>query len=231
MKLSQQVRSIAENLTTLEINTVLKPQMTARKMPPARHALIDIAETYNRKLQLLAPGSAWIGVYCHIDTFDQLREAADTVIKAWRPPPGGNTSEDESRLIMLERIKRNCDMLKGILAKVAGRKDALLDKKLSRTDIVEQQPPSLPLVADELVAIRKIWDVGTEEVVMQTIVQLDGDVVTRVQPRFAIPDCKVLHEIHRDGVDISLRGWSHLMMTVTQFFKSFKSILTTIKPF
>lgn len=226
--LSQKVRSIAEDLTKLEINTVFKPQMTAQKMPPARHALIDIAENYSRELQLLVPGYTPITVYCHIETFDQLRETASTAIKTWQIPLEGNTMEEEARLIMLERIKRSCDLLKGILANIAKRKNTLLDQKLTRLDIVKQQPPPLPLVPDELVIIRKIWDVGTEEVAMQTVIQLDGDVVTRVQPRFAVPDCKVLHDIHRDDVDISLRGWRNLIMTVTEFFKS---ILETVKPF
>ena len=41
------LRRVASDLLTIEVNTIIKPCMTARKMPPPPVALFDIADNYS----------------------------------------------------------------------------------------------------------------------------------------------------------------------------------------
>jgi hypothetical protein len=46
-----QVEQVLKDLLNLEVNTIIKDHMTGQKMPPIRHALIDIGEEYCGKLR------------------------------------------------------------------------------------------------------------------------------------------------------------------------------------
>lgn len=71
--------------------------------------------------------------------------------------------------------------------------------------------PPLDLTPDELVLLRKIWEIGVEVVAMQTVIQVDGDVMTRIHPNYLSDHYKVLHDYHNEGVGISLRYWKDLV--------------------
>src|SRR5947209_8600971 len=84
---------------------------------------------------------------------------------------------DDDTAMILKRIYRNCDQIKGILkgrAVDGGERSEQLEKVaqagITRADA---STTDLPLTADEVLIIRKAWEVGTETVVMQTVVQLD----------------------------------------------------------
>jgi hypothetical protein len=47
---------------------------------------------------------------------------------------------------------------------------------------------------------------------------MDGDIVTRVHPRFATQHHEVLHQIHGDSVNVSLGMWKELIGVVKDFF-------------
>ena len=40
-------RDLFQDLLNLEINTIVKPGMTARKMPPLGHAMLDVFSDYD----------------------------------------------------------------------------------------------------------------------------------------------------------------------------------------
>ena len=66
--------------------------------------------------------------------------------------------------------------------------------------------------------IRKMWELGTEEVVMQTCISLDGDVVTRIDPQLLAKPAElreVLLGVHRESTSVSIRFWSALVSTAT----------------
>ena len=79
-----------------------------------------------------------------------------------------------------------------------------------------KDPRALPLTADEILVVRKVWEVGTEAVVMQTVAQLDGDVITRVQRARLGPADKPVHDLHREAVGNALKHWQFLVDTLVQ---------------
>ena len=83
------------------------------------------------------------------------------------------------------------------------------------------KPPPMALAPADLVQIRKIWELGCEQIVMQTIVQLDGDVVTRLSGGLEGEQHRIIHRVHADGVRVATESWQYLVETVAGLTKSF----------
>lgn len=223
----EHVKNIARDLINLEVNTILKPNMTGRKMPKPRHALIDIAKNYNRKLiELGYPLSEEPENLGSYDSFQAIREMANTGIKTFRKTAKERklTPVEDKDLIMLFRIKTMSDQIKGIFNSLNNRGVETWDNDYTREGIEGEQPP-FPLRPDEIVMIRKIWEMGLEEIAMQTIIQLDGDVITRIQPQYAVMADKTLHELHSQGVSTSLRYWRELINILKSFAQTISQSL------
>jgi hypothetical protein len=83
----------------------------------------------------------------------------------------------------------------------------------------------LRLQPDDLTMVCKMWEVGVEKVVMQSVIQLDGDVITRIQRRYAEQDQRHVFEFHKMSVDLSVRFWGVMANTVAVFLGSLVGIL------
>lgn len=112
---------------------------------------------------------------------------------------------------VLMRIQRNADQIIGIL-----QRPELAGTCHVRT-MSEDDKRMASLSSSDFVTIRKAWEVGTEVVVMQTSIQIDGDVVTRVQPDRVTATSDTLIGIHREAVGVSFRYWSFLIDTLGRF--------------
>lgn len=223
--LSKQIRIIARDLIHLEVNTIVKPSITGQKMPRPRHAFIDIAQLYLKELSRLelSPDLADLqpGSY---ESFHRIREKAQEGIRFLEeqfPEPRKMPRADQNVYSMLERIRRMSDQIEGIFNGVKKRKVKEWDNNVSRTEIEFRDLP-MPLAVSELVVLRKIWELGTEEIAFQTVVQLDGDVITRVQPGYVDEDenrSRTIQEIHNRNLAVSMRLWSQLSHLIQDFFK------------
>lgn len=216
----EQIRKIAIDLLNLEVNTIIKSNIEGIKMPEPRHALLDIAKTFDSKLKSLGAEQLKdhndLGGYA---AFDQLRTRANQKISELETKRGGLTSEQDADLLMLYRIKDKSDQIKGMFNSLKRRKVANWDNAYTHQQIEEERPP-FPLTPDELVLLRKVWELGTEEIALQTIIQLDGDVVTRIQPKYITSNCESVHKIHNQGVSTSMAFWKELIGIVTDFFSA-----------
>ena len=259
-------RKIFDDLLNIEVNIIVKPAMTARKMPGPPHALLDIIGEYDQYLTRLAatlttkwngapPGppirvrgplvvgadkrSVWrtddggmltvalqaeaVPSVVSVDTFDKLRERAVETECVLRDPSTQGADVDDADAMILRRIYRNCDQIKQILARdevAAAIPEGGLDR--DKSSGIE-----LPLTADEVLTVRKVWDVGVELVVMQTVAQLDGDIITRIQRARVASTNATLHTLHREAVDSALGHWQSMFQTVVQFTTSaFQSLVS-----
>lgn len=269
-------RELFDDLLTLEINTVVKDGMTARKMPDLPQALIDIFDSYDIWLCQLAaklnprwraytqskgpgflatlPAGTLLVEDNTLITELQHRRWSDKQHPRWAPTGGpesragsdgllrtgdfdqmrnearraeemsllmaGDARTDGADLIILKRIYRNCDQIKAILegrelgASASGDKiKTAAAKGFSRST---SETGDLPLRADEVLTVRKAWEVGTETVVMQTVAQIDGDVITRIQSARASAADKPLQDLHREAVGTALQHWQFLVETFVQ---------------
>ena len=143
------------------------------------------------------------------DAFDTLRERAKTAEVMYRLLLTAKriTGGDDGSAVLLKRIYRNCDQVKGVLSRAdTAAAGALTRKSTGTRDLV--------LSADDQLIVRKVWEVGTETIVMQTVAQLDGDVVTRVQQARAGVADESIQTIHREAVANALKHWQFLVETL-----------------
>jgi hypothetical protein len=114
--------------------------------------------------------------------------------------------------VMLRRILRNCDQLREILEKSSKKGQTATLSRSDRNGARNATADSL--TAEDVITIRKAWEMGTEVVVLQTVVQLDGDIVTRVNEAFVAQRYQTLRDLHREGVANALEHWQFLVTTV-----------------
>jgi len=219
-RLRAKVGKIAEDLLNLEINTIIKPNITGEKMPSPRHALIGIAGEFSSKLTDLGFPLSDLGIKDgSYRSFDMLRESANKGVKTFQKSAAEKSlkPEEEADLLMLHRIKNMSDQIKGVFNALQRRRVEKWDNNFTHQEIEKDLLP-FPLNPDELVLIRKVWEVGVEEIALQTVIQLDGDVVTRVMPKYATSRSEALHKIHEQSVSVSMKSWQELIGVVKDFF-------------
>jgi len=155
-------------------------------------------------------------------TFDRLRWCALSVlINACAV-----LTDDQS--LILERIRRSSDRMKGIISQMHTEGDFWAqfvcqpgdDWKKGKVRGELTAPPEggpqgstgdWPLPKTEhMLAIRKMWDVGTEVVVMQTVIQVDGDVMTRIQRSLTRDELERILPLHQQMVETGVRQWQTL---------------------
>jgi hypothetical protein len=195
---------LAGALLTLEVNTIVKAGMSAQKMPEMTVALSLVAQEYARFLldrrNGLSPrlkdgdttrALADSDVASGDQTaFERLRDAADTIMRS------GPLPADDERGPILTRIKSN---------------SAQIARLLTATD------PSKP-TQELTILVHKAWDVGTELVMMQTSLQVDGDVITRLSPsmmsndpdRFGPVDPGFISLVHNNALATAAAQWRSL---------------------
>jgi hypothetical protein len=68
--------------------------------------------------------------------------------------------------------------------------------------------PALPPAPPEaLTMIRKIWDIGTDSIVFQTVQQLDGDVIFRTRRGLDLAKRQALLEAHQQACNVAMSFW------------------------
>src|SRR5262245_28434452 len=107
------LQAIVEDLFSLKVSTIVKPNMTATTMPNMATALTDIATEYGAKLHALTgkePAKAMSGE-ASLGAFEELERMAEEHIHAHSS--SAKESEEEG-LFMLARIRDSAQQIQGI---------------------------------------------------------------------------------------------------------------------
>ena len=225
---------VAKNLFTLEVNTIIKANILGTKMPPAVHALLDIASDYDAQLSVYEselemkpeerPAEAQDETGKHVaneELFHWLRRRADACTGWFKGLPATRSVVDlRLRLLLLQRIKDNCDQIRSIFQGLAHRKAELPRGKALSREATAHGTADLPLDPTELLTLRKIWEIGLEEILAQTVIQVDGDVTTRVHPNVVSGDMAQLLNIHQQAVSNSVGIWKGLAGMLGSFMEN-----------
>lgn len=149
------------------------------------------------------------------DAFERLRIAANQALDL--------REFERPEAVMLERIVGSCSRLKFIVQGVQrqGKHSDAWAKLIPKTrnelligDLHGAGVPLGTLRPEHQAAIRKIWELGTEMIVAQTSIQVDGDVLTRLSPALLEEHNEIVRTLimtaHRESIDTSLRYWKLL---------------------
>lgn len=127
--------------------------------------------------------------------FETLNAAAWVHLAAMREDEkSAGTPESDQAAAILYRILRNASKMKTLMAAHASR----------------------GLKPEERVAFRKIWEIKTDRIALQTVMQLDGDVVTRIAMGGAEKDKRLL-EVHQRGVNLAFGYWKTVLTLLQDF--------------
>lgn len=80
------------------------------------------------------------------------------------------------------------------------------------------------LEPDEAIVLRKIWEIGTDVVLMETVIQLDGDVISRV--RHSHQADAALQASHRQLLESGLNNWHFMMDAVGKLIDIMEKLIT-----
>lgn len=262
-------RTLAQDLLTLEINTIIKEDMSAIKMSPSRRqALHELSRGYHLKLKELKVRDPIYWQYAGMRSFGELRDRAKHGIQEYekkeRDAPEEKKEEFREKIRMLERIQDQSSNMVDVFyelresvqdrmkRKEDGYRDvpepkkrevlereqkegklepaaAHTDSQMWNNDIERKQMNALDdldLAAEQVTRIRKAWEIGTERIILQTVIQIDGDVTTRLSERFAKKPDHTLLRIHNDSIETSTRFWSNLVKTLANIAgRAFEAIL------
>jgi hypothetical protein len=224
----------ARSLLTMEANTIVRDSMTGEPMPPLPHALLDIAGEYSGLLCALgvdlrayftpprpdpvssAPGLVDVAepmsdlLTVSADTFDRLRWGAKHALSVRNP------RITPAKRILLDRIVNNSDAIKEMFKRFDRSVDQFRDKSRAELVAMTIRRSSYAVPVDDLIQLQKMWDIGIEEIVAQTIVHVTGDVTTRVQSALGRPGSEMLFAIHRQSVDVSVACWRYLLDVIRE---------------
>lgn len=210
--IGDEIKTVLERLCSLEINTIVKDNMTGQKMPSPERALLELAEHYDCKLAehgpKRLPGSAVTGGPVE---FESLRVRAADIIRLWTSD-SAPSDDDRGDLMLLYRIRDTSEQLIRIFEAAARRGNPVGDH--TAADIADHP---VELTADEIVVLHKAWDLDLEQIALQTVIHLDGDVMHRVSPRCTNGGAAPLLSAHDAALRTSITYWKTLVEIVGDF--------------
>jgi hypothetical protein len=234
---TDRLKQLLDDLHKLEINTIEKPNLTATKMPAPILAVHDIYGAYRGQVMAGYGEAAQ-----HADIEAGARPTSAVLASAFidlmnrardhKALMKDDLDEDiRSRRIIFARIAANCEVVLGILERNAGdmadkakSADAKALRGMERDALAEMWKIS----PSDRAEIRKIWEVGTESVLMQTVIQIEGDVITRMNSAVARGRHPEIVEVHKQSIEISLRMWGQLVDAAERLLKVAGSIVASV---
>lgn len=211
-----------DSVVNVEVNTILAHGgMTGRKMPSWPEVLCQIVAEFAVFLEQrgktgLLPKDGLLTE----DAFKVLKAAADSVIEERSLAGNSRPAADAA---ILYRIKRHAQILDDLITAMLGDKlgvpatehrSFITCRHAPATRQVGFPAPVLPM--EWATSLRKIWELGTNEIVFQTVLQLDGDIVNRVAPsRLNDHQLAILREMHNGATAWSFRYWRTIFDLLT----------------
>lgn len=196
--------SLIEDLSHLQINTIVKDRIFGTSMPAIPEALRSVAHAYHHRikdhLETTAP----------FNSDDLSTSEYFSAVLSEAKSLGDKKEVDSDLASVVYRIERYTPELHEIakiVEETGGNKEGFYST----------------LTPKQLSLVQKCWELGTETIVMQTSVSLSGDVVTRVSRAYSTPDKQFMMDMHSSSVDFSLKYWQSLVQTVTALFKGWFS--------
>jgi hypothetical protein len=155
-------------------------------------------------------------------TFEALKWAAQAALRdddRARGTPGATPLCSTEERAVLNRIMANGRQLRQVALALASSATAadkeLYDATLERTSsLLIKSPRVITVPTNTAILMRKAWEIGTETVLFQSVIQIDGDVVTRLSPVIGNAERGFLAELHKTSVQTSIAQWQAMFNLV-----------------
>ena len=231
---------LVQDLTQRKVDTIVaRDGITGRAMPDPATALLDIHNTYFRRLVTLGlvesakPGPSAIDEAGWLLPNNSARKWLVSTALLGMSKPGLKPAD----ACVLQRIVSTCGALEPIVLKIeqqlpsalkagsseepASLRGSSLEAKIaSRQYYVESKGTvrEIELTRQDRAALSKAWELGADTVALQTIAMLDGDIITRVTEQYTGEAYAVVRQLHHEAVEMSLTTWDRLANGIAAFF-------------
>ena len=226
-------KDLVEDLLQRKVDTIVTDGITGRPMPHPVTALLDINNSYFRKLKRL-------GVIDNAAA-DCPAEAHDA--RGWLMPNVAaqqwlvgkaleglhNPAVKGADACLVQRVVATCTALMPIVARLEKEHPKAFGSGLREAEVAESMStaegpptrmyysidwskplPDIELERQERAALSKAWELGSDTVALQTIAMLDGDIITRVSEQYTGDAFATVRQIHKESVNLSLSTWELL---------------------
>lgn len=220
---------LLDDLTTLEINTIIKKGMTAAPPPEkVEEAVQGLLFRYRERMDRILnrniddlPFKASdhksednsiiknLPDIINIKDFHEFLIAYKSVVD--------EKGKDGTRLpdIDYTRILRMISFCNFIKVRSNGKGAEIdiqgSDKKLYPTNIEDITNLKLIISTRDTVKINRFYDLGDETIVMQTRFGIDGDIVTRIEEDFSNRPKEMITRVHDEHTNLSVNYWKSLI--------------------
>jgi hypothetical protein len=217
---TEQARGLLDDLLNIEVDVIIASDVDRGVMPPPTG---DDAETAIR--EVLDGYIGWLD--------DHEPEIGVTAAESVPRPSGGELSDElewlGARVARAE--ERTVELMEAAAPLDAGVPTMLRRIRGNAAQLGAVASGEVSEPVDRTRIVRKAWEVGTDTIVAQTVVQLDGDVVERVdEESFLGPRRERLRSMHATATRGALENWRVLFDLVLQLVMSAGQLVHALWP-
>ncbi|WP_375558588.1 hypothetical protein ACE193_12575 [Bernardetia sp. OM2101] len=236
------IKNLADDLLRLEVNTIVKDQLLCIKPRSHRWELYDIASTYRELLvsytvSVINPQmgessdnqgemrkefknlNAGLNSFLEIQHFaeikrDEFKQELERVHLT-----DLETDILNERVMLCERIIRQCQQIIDIFLDLQNNSNDPIESDNDFSVMRLNHLEDLKLNPSQISIIRKANEIGTQRVLLQTVVQVEGDITSYITTRFLhFPEReqKMIKEVHESSIMTSIRMWQYLFQAVSR---------------
>ncbi len=210
------ISKLLDDLTHLEINTIIKKGMTSAPQPEEiEEVLYVLLSNYKEKLKVIIKRNELDKnidedkIHSYADLYDNL----DLLNKFMDQ---NQIRLDEVDYILFLRMKSFCNYLRSRQKQIGflKRNNLKPEDTVYTINLTSFENFKLKMNSRDRVMIKRLYDLGTERIVMQTRFGIDGDVVTRIEENFANKPKTVVLDLHDRHTNLSVKYWQSLVNIV-----------------
>lgn len=226
------IKKLAADLTRLEVNTILKEDLHCSQPKSNRHMLYEVAQEYRDKLseldadlhelKLSSDDLEFKWHFAGESSFEEIHKASKKQMQQYgyglRTIPNDRVQRKlKSDLRTVERIYRQSETILDVFRALKAERN--VEEEWNNDISIESmdEVAELQLDARQLTTIRKAHEIGTQQILMQTVVQIDGDITSYITPIYMGLETKeqnMLLEVHNTAFGTSIKVWRYLFETL-----------------
>lgn len=218
------IGKLLDDLTHLEINTIIKKGMTSAPQPEEIEEVLKVLlEDYKDKLGTIHNRNK-IDEVITLEAVMSYKDFYTVLHKLSKFMKANDIWLDDGDYVIFMRMKSFCKYLE------SRKEDIVLTPRngISDTDTIytvnmyDFANFTLKMNSRDRVMIKRIYDLGTERIVMQTRIGIDGDVTTRIEESFANRPKQIVLDLHDKQTNLSVKYWQSLVNVVKDLVSGIK---------
>lgn len=220
------ISQMLDDLTTLEINTIIKESMSAADPPEDVGIMLHgLLEGYKSRIDVILYDNGLSQLFDadKCNTYEKLFNDIKSILAHLKENGIRLEMPEYNRLMRMQSFCQFIDYrsnVKDINARI-NVYDVDTKKELTPINKFEfvdgdYSHFKFTVYTRDLVKIKRFYDLGNEEIIMQTRFGIDGDVVTRVGRSFSNNPKDLIIHIHDQHTQLSVGYWTTLVTLVTQ---------------